>query len=158
MQEANQTYSPNKSSTNINDTVTYNYTFDQNLGSPLSLFACAPVDTTKVDFVDGSGTNGAVALPMSCADAAAALANHRSLSSLSAKAPSAVMAVGWTGGNIGTATGNLSFGFKVKVKALIGNLASEVRLYDQGEYWTTLNAANVTIVPAFKVFLPTLIR
>jgi immune inhibitor A len=158
MKAADQAFTANKSSTSLNDTVTYNYTLNQNWGSPLSLFACVPLDTTKVEFVPGSGTGGAVALPMSCASAAGALSSDQPLSALAADATSAVAAVGWSGGNIGTGISSPGFGFQVKVKVVAGVLHQSVNLYDSGSLWTTLNASNVTVVPAFKVFLPLTIK
>lgn len=158
MKAADQSYAANKTTTSINDTVTYDYKFRQNWGSPLSLFACVPLDTTKVEFVPGSGTGGAVALPMSCASAASALSSDQPLSALAADATSSVAAVGWTGGNIGTGIGSPGFGFQVKVKAVAGMLSSNVMLYDQGAAWTTLTASDVTVVPAVKVFLPLVLR
>ena len=158
MKAADQTYAANKTTTSINDIVTYNYQLNENWGSPLSLFACVPLDTAKVDFVPGSGTNGAVALPMSCASAASALSGDQTLSALAADATSAVAAVGWTGGNIGTGVGGLGFSFKVKVKPVVGTLSSSVLLYDQGSWWTTVTAADVSIVPAVRVFLPIVLK
>jgi len=158
MKAADQTYTANKTTTSLNDTVTYNYTLNQNWGSPLSLFACVPLDITKVEFVPGSGTNGAVALPMSCAAAASALADDRPLGAFAANATSTVMAVGWTGGNIGTGVGSPGFGFKVNVKVLTGLLHQSVNLYDGGSLWTALNANDVTVIPAHKVFLPLVVK
>jgi immune inhibitor A len=158
MKAADQTYAANKTTTSINDTVTYNYQLNQNWGSQLSLFACVPLDTAKVDFVPGSGTNGAVPLPMSCPAAASALASDQPLSALAADETSAVTAVGWTGGNIGTGVSSPGFGFEVKVKPVIGTLSSNVMLYDQGSWWTTVTAPDVTIVPAVQVFLPIILR
>ncbi len=158
MKAADQTYAANRTTTSINDTVTYNYQLNQNWGSLLSLFACVPLDTAKVDFVPNSGTNGAVPLPMSCASAASALAGDQTLSALAADATSAVTAVGWTGGNIGAGVSSPGFGFKVKVKPVIGTLSSNLLLYDQGSWWTTVTAPDVPIVPPVRVFLPIILK
>lgn len=99
-----------------------------------------------------------MALPMSCASAASALSSDQPLSALAADATSAVAAVGWTGGNIGTGISSPGFGFQVKVKVVAGVLHQSVNLYDSGSLWTTLNASDVTVVPAFKVFLPLTIK
>jgi hypothetical protein len=157
MKAADQTFAANKTTTSINDTVTYNYTLVQNWGSPLSIFACVPLDTSKVEFVAGSGTNGAVPLPMPCPTAAALAGDNATLSSLSTDAAASVVAVGWTGGNIGTGLGG-NFSFQVKVKTAAGTLSGQTLVYDQGSLFTTVPAADVTVVPAVKVFLPIVIR
>jgi immune inhibitor A len=142
--DANQTFTADKATVSTNDVVRYTYNLVENWGSPLELFACVPLDTSRVEYVAGSGTGGAVPLPMSCSAAAAALAEGAQALAQAAADRSAE-AVGWTG-SVPT-TGQAGFSFQVKVKAISGALSQSVALYDGGAEWKTLQAADVTVTP-----------
>jgi hypothetical protein len=128
--------------------VQYTYTLAKNVGSALSLFACAPLDTSKVDYVPNSATGGAVPLSSLCPAAASALANgQQSFSEMAATAGAPVLSVGWFG-NVATGE-SANFGFQVKVTTkTAGTLSQSVRLFDltPGSTWrTSVAAPNVTI-------------
>jgi len=87
-----------------NDTVTYNYTLNQNWGKPAQPVCLRAVghhpklSSFRVRYQRRGGVTHV--LRGGCYSA---LADDRPLGALAANATSTVMAVGWTGGNIGTA-------------------------------------------------------
>jgi hypothetical protein len=144
LNEAEQEFVADVDTAAPDDVVEYTYTLAENWGSALNLFACAPLDTERVSYVAGSGKGGAVALPMSCPAAAAALAaDANALSSLASVDAGHVEAVGWTA-NVATG-GSGGFAFQVKAKAVSGVLAQSVMLFDEAELWKVLDANEVAI-------------
>lgn len=129
MRDVNAVVRPDRPSVRTNGTITYRFWLNQNLGSALSLFACAPLDTAKVEYVAGSATDGAFPLSSSCPAAAAALAEGKvTIDQLAPIAEEPVLAIGWFK-NVGTWQ-NARFTFQVKVKATSGSIDQAVRLFD----------------------------
>ncbi len=142
---------PNKTTTNLNDTVTWNYGLPKNDGNALNLFACVTLDS-KVGYVNGSVTGGAVPLSDTCANVAAAVASGKPLAQLAARSPRATVAVGWTG--YVDHNGSVNFGFGTTVNALTGVINQSVALYNMGASWANLPAPPVNILPVVRLFFP----
>jgi len=128
---------PDKTVANLNDTVRYTFQIKDNQGGPVSLYACVPLDTSKVEYVEGSATNGATLLNESCDGTAG-------------------QAIGWTGyvDHGGTAT----FSFDVRIKAGVGLMDQNVHLYKAGELWATIPAQPVKVNAAYTVYLPIVLK
>ena len=139
--DADQSFAPDKTTAKMGDTIQYAYAMNQNWGSPLSLYVCAPIDTSKVTYVAGSATNGAVAQTTSCPSAPTAPA--------SITAPDApVASIVWTG-NVATG-GAANFSFEVTSKTAEGSIAGSARVFDltPGSTWKqNVVGADVAALP-----------
>jgi PKD repeat protein len=141
---ADQAFFPDKTTAGVGQSIQYTYVLTQNQGSQLSLFACAPIDTSKAAYVAGSVTNGAIPLPIPCSAAQTALASGDARLLTAIAGIAGVQSIGWTG-NVATGLGT-GFSFQVKPIA-VGSFDTSVTLYDQNTYWTTLPASRVTVQP-----------
>jgi len=154
--DADQAFFPNRTTARAGDTIQYTYVMTQNWGSPLSLYVCAPIDTSKVTYVPGSATNGAVPQTASCPAAPTALA-------ASVEAPDApdapIASVVWTG-NVATG-GNASFGFQVTPTTAVGAIRGSARVFDltSGSTWKkNVIGPDVAALPIYTTFLPIITR
>ena len=153
MVEADTAFAADKSSTKTDDTVKYSFDLKKNEGVPLDLFACAPLDTSRVGYVPFSGKGGAVPLPMPCEQFAAALKQGPvALAQETRGGGPEPVAVAWTANVPAGGAGSFSFG--VKVKAVSGELSQNLLLFDNGELWRTLAADPVSVAPPLAFNTP----
>jgi immune inhibitor A len=155
-------FTPNKTTSKINDVITYTYTLSENIGSPVDLFTCIPLDSTKEEFIQGSQTGGAIPLIMSCPEAQAALQAGKPLRNLAPENtigdPSAYKAIAWYSGPIATGASSTGFSYQVKVKTVAGILQANMDFYNVGEFLRSLLADPVTILADFVLRLPIIFR
>lgn len=152
--------SPDKTVVQAGGQVAYRYQIPGNLGSGFNLFACAPLDQTKLTYVDGSVTNGAIPLTQSCDAVAAALSAGQGLPQASPNAADPVVAIGWTA-YVGSGDSK-GFGFSVTAKPGAGIIDTvAVQLYRDGLLWSAardLPATPVRVTWPFAGYLPLTIR
>ena len=131
--------------------VRYTLNVNENQGSAMQLFACAPIDTTKVEYVPGSVTENGLPLSALCPDVPAGMTMEQlNLSALEARENQPVLAVAWYRGLATKDTGR--FSFEVKVKAATGTLQQQFRLFDMiinSNWRKTVDAPAVTVTPPF---------
>jgi immune inhibitor A len=148
--------SPDKTVVQAGGQVNYRYQVTGNQGSPLNLFACVPLDPNKLTYVDGSTTNGAVALTQPCEAVATAISAGQGMPQASANAADPVVAVGWVAYIANGASNGFSFGTTAKAGAgIIDNVA--VQLYRDGAPWTTamnLPATPVRVTWPYALYMP----
>ncbi len=152
-------FSVDRTRASLGDAVQYTYVLTQNWGSPLDLFTCIPLDTTKAEFVTGSNTGGAIPLLASCPATVQALAGGEALGQVTANAGAPVLAIGWIK-NLATAETGGTVGFQVKTITDTGILSMDAQLFRRGlsapaPAWVTLPAPNVLLgLGENKVYLP----
>jgi len=152
--------SPDKTVVQAGEKVTYRYQVAGNQGSSLNLFACVPLDLTKLTYVDGSVTNGAVPLTAPCDVAAAAVSSGQGLPQASASAADPIVAIGWVGYIANGASGGFSFQGTAQATAkIIDNVA--VQLYRDGLLWSAardLPATPVRVTLPYGLYLPLTVK
>ena len=128
-----------------------------NQGSEASIFACAALDPTKVAYVAGSATNGAVALTQPCDAVSTRLAADQGLEQVTASAADPVLAVAWA--SYVPNGGSASFAFNVKPKIAVGVIdGMDIKIDRNGSPWTTLPAPPVQITGAYANYFPLFYR
>jgi immune inhibitor A len=144
------------------DVVTYTYTINQNIGSGMSpAVVVIPLDTTRVEYVPGSAFGGVIPLPGGLtAEELTALyreGGRRALEELaSGQAGGAGMMV-WAGDLAHNASAP-AFGFQVRVKPLVGTIDLVAHPSYEGQVFQTTPANTVTVVPAYQVYLPVVLK
>jgi len=146
MQEVNAALVPHQPVVAPGGLVGYNFNLNQNLGSALSLFACAPIDTSKAEYVAGSATGGAWPLASDCPAVASALADGKtSLAQMAAAEGMTVRAIGWYQ-QVGT-RGSARFSFRLLPKAGVSAVNQSMQLFDLNSMWRkTFTAPAVNII------------
>jgi immune inhibitor A len=151
---------PDKTVVPAGEKVTYRYEVAGNQGSPLNLFACVPLDLTKLTYVDGSVTNGAVPLTAPCDVAAAAVSAGQRLPQASASAADPIVAIGWVSYIANGASGSFDFGVTAKAGAgVIDTVAAQ--LYRDGLLWSAardLPATPVRVTWPYGLYLPLTVK
>jgi hypothetical protein len=144
-------FDPNPAIAAVGDVVRFDFQVNDNW-APLSLFSCVPIDPAKLEYVTGSGTSGAVPLPMGCPAAAAQMASgEQSLESLAAPGP--VVAVAWTQ-TLGL-NANGGFSFQAKVLKRAGRaVVLPALLYNEGLPFRTVNSSVLQIQWPFTTWMP----
>ena len=152
-QDADQSFFPDRTSAKVGDTIQYTYLMAQNWGSPLNLYACAPVDTSKVTYVPGSATNGAMASTAACPTAPTSLA----LSETPNTADAPIASVVWTR-DVGTGS-SASFSFQVTSKSLVGTIPTSIRVFDltPGSTWKK-TVTGPDVLAQYMNFLPLILK
>jgi immune inhibitor A len=139
--------SADKTLATSSETINYAYSVPVNDGSGMSLFSCVDLDSTKVSYVAGSVTNGAMPLTGPCG----------STSGVAAIGPAAdVQSIGWTGYIEHGAAAN--FSFSVKPKSFNFAVALQAKLFLDGVLRDTVPAQPVSILPAYKLWMPLVFR
>jgi len=146
---------PDKTVVPAGGQINYAYQIPNNAGPLLNVFACVPLDTSKMTYVDGSATNGAVALTESCEAASAALRAGQALPQ--AIAADSVQAVAWFGSVASGAGGG--FGFGVTANPGAGVIPGPIaQLSRDGVPWQNLPAAPVQVFWPYARYLPVTLR
>ena len=135
MNDVHAKLSAGRLNVNVGDTVPFKFKVIENIGSAMNLFACAPLDTEKVEYVTRSATNGAMPLSSLCPDAAAALAAGQDLNQLASTTNGPVLSVGWFG-NLGTQRGG-EFSFEVEATGP-GAVDQSIHVFDLLTAWSAI--------------------
>jgi hypothetical protein len=149
---------PDRTSASMHETLQYTATL-HNVGSQSSLFACVPLDTSKVKYVPGSATGGAAPLPSCPASGSAVVGDLQALNEMAADATATVGAIAWTISDL-ACEASAGFGFQVEVTALLGTIEGDLLVYDNQAdlMWTSLTAPSVELIPPQQVYLPVVLR
>jgi immune inhibitor A len=144
---------PSVTQARLGNVVKYTYNLQNNWAGQQTYFVCSDLDS-QVTYVAGSATNGAAALPGSCASADAALAEGRSLADLAGPdATTAVKSVGMIATLPGTGEG-LTFDYQVKIGIVNGQVSSSAKTYVDGTLLRTTAGTPVQVVSGYKLYLP----
>ena len=122
----------------------------QNIGSPVYALVYVPLDTTVVEYVPGSVTNGAMPLPegMPAEQVAAALAEggKQAVEALAASQSGEVGGIAWVGEQIATGDVHRHFGYSVKVLVQVpATLEASAMIYNKSVLFQTTDANPVKI-------------
>jgi hypothetical protein len=120
-----------------------------------------PLDTTQVKYVPDSTFGGAVPMPKGLtvqqfADIYAR-GGRSALADMASSTADEVGVIAWIG-SLGSGTGDIDFGFSIKVKIVSGQIDMAASLYDEGEIFQTTHANTVDIMAAHTIYLPTVFK
>lgn len=161
MKELDSAFSADVATAALGDELTYTYDITQNIGGLVDAFVAIPLDTTQVEYVPDSTFGGAVPMPKGLtvqqfADIYAR-GGRSALAEMASGAADKVGAIAWIG-SLGSGTGDIGFGFSIKVKIVSGQIDMAASLYDEGEIFQTTHANTVDIIAARTIYLPTVLK
>jgi immune inhibitor A len=152
--------SPDKTVVGRGSTITYKYQLPKNQGAPMNLFACVPLDPTKLAYVANSVTNGALALSQTCDELGSALASGQNLPQVSVTAADPIRSIAWTAYVARDA--DASFSFAARTMLTVGVIDDvAVQFYRDGVRWDVahnLPATPVRILGPYGQYLPLAIK
>ena len=150
MYELDDEFTAVPSKAKMGDQIDYTYALHQNIGSPVYALVYVPLDTTLVEYVPGSVTNGAMPLPegMPAEQVAAALAEggKQAVEALAASQSGEVGGIAWVGEELATGDVHRHFGYSVKVLVQVpATLEASAMIYNKSTLFQTTDANPVRI-------------